>query len=240
MNQRILWLVAARSGSKSIPDKNIQTLDGIPLLAYRIKSALTLSRSEDIWISTDSRKYAEIAESFGATVPFIRPAELATDSAKSADVVMHAMQHAERLKRSYDAVALLEPTAPFVPSSDLKAASEKLFEDHQAEAIVAVRIVKPSTFYIQNKAPYLDQIAHNIKNEGVLRRQDEKEEITPCGGFYLAKWGFFLEKRTFYSPKTIPYLLSNINGLEIDEPLELKWANFLVEKKIIDIDTLFK
>ena len=71
MRKKILWLVTARSGSKSIPDKNIKLLGGNPLLSYRIKSALNTNYDFDLWISTDSRKYANLANKYGAEVPFI-------------------------------------------------------------------------------------------------------------------------------------------------------------------------
>ena len=84
--KKILWILAARSGSKTIPGKNIKLLGGIPLLAYRIKSALLSKYSQDIWISTDSEEYAKIAEEYGAKKMFIRPDILADDQASSSDV----------------------------------------------------------------------------------------------------------------------------------------------------------
>ena len=67
----ILWLIPARSGSKSIIDKNVRILNNIPLINYRIKSALSISKKENIWVSTDSEEYSEIAKKAGATVPFL-------------------------------------------------------------------------------------------------------------------------------------------------------------------------
>jgi N-acylneuraminate cytidylyltransferase/CMP-N,N'-diacetyllegionaminic acid synthase len=233
--KRLLWLIAARSESKSIPDKNIKPLGGIPLLAWRIKSALKIANKEDIWVSTDSKHYADIARKYGAFVPFIRPSELSTDTAKSADVVLHAMNWAESIERNYDAVGLLEPTSPFIKSSRLEEAVDNLFMEEEAENIVAVRVVKPSSFYIQEDTKYLSVIARNIASKGLLRRQDEKKEITPSGGLYIAKWGAFKRNRTFYTNKTLSYVVPDLEGLEIDEPIDWEWAEFLIEKEKIDI-----
>lgn len=238
--KKILWLITARSGSKSIPDKNIKQLGGIPLLAYRVKSVLSFADHKDVWISTDSQAYADIAESFGATVPFIRPTELASDTAKSTDVVLHAMKWAESIGRNYEAIGLLEPTSPFIKPDYLVQGANSLFNNEEAEAIVAVREVRPSTFYVQEMDQYLEKIANNIASQGILRRQDEKEEITPSGGFYISKWDIFKEKKSFYTNRTLPFLVPDIHGLEIDEPLDWMWAEFLMEKKIIDISELFR
>lgn len=233
--RKILWIITARSGSKSIKDKNIKLLGGLPLLAYRIKSVLKIAEKEDVWISTDSRKYADIAGEYGAYVPFLRPERLATDTAKSVDVVLHAMNQAELSGEKYDAVGLLEPTSPFIKSSCYSEALEKLFMDEDAENIVAVRTVRPGTFYIQEDDQYLSVIARNIASLGVIRRQDENKEITPSGGFYISKWESFKKNQTFYTEKTLPYLVSDLEGLEIDEPIDWEWAEFLLERNIIDI-----
>ncbi len=238
---RILWLITARSGSKSIPDKNIKLLAGTPLLAYRIKSALKIAKRSDIWISTDSRRYAKIAESFGAQAPFIRPAYLATDSSKSVDAVLHAMDWTARSGAKYDAIGLLEPTAPFIKAKHLKEAVRRLFLDPSAKSIVATRRVRPSTFFIQKDARYLSVIAANMRRRGgVLRRQEEDSEVTPSGGFYISKWEPFLKIKSFYSDRALSFIVPDPHGLEIDEPLDWLWAEFLIEKKIINKREIFQ
>lgn len=231
--KKTLWLIAARSGSKGIKNKNIKLLAGTPLLAYRINAALKLSNPEDVWVSTDSNEYAKIAERYGASVPFLRPPFLATDTAKSEGVVLHAIEWAESAGKKYDAVGLLEPTSPFIRSSSLAAAADRLFMEEDAENIVAVRTVRPSTFYVQEEAKYLVVIAKNIAAKGVLRRQDEKIEITPSGGFYISKWDAFKRNNTFYTSKTLSYRVSAFEGLEIDEPIDWDFAEFLMEKNKI-------
>jgi CMP-N,N'-diacetyllegionaminic acid synthase len=236
---KILWLITARSGSKSIPDKNVKRLGGLPLLAYRIQSALKIAKKRDVWVSTDSRRYAGIAKSFGAQVPFIRPAHLASDSAKSVDVALHAMRWAHDAGLRYDALGLLEPTSPFIKTQYLREAMDRLFSNSKATGIVATRRVRPSTFFIQKEAPYISSIAKNIKSKGVLRRQDEEKEITPSGGFYISKWAAFLRLKSFFTKGTLSFLVPDPHGLEIDEPIDWLWAEFLI-KKIIKKKELFR
>lgn len=236
--KNILWLIAARSGSKSIPHKNIKILGDLPLIAYRIKSALRIASPENVWVSTDSIEYADIARECEATIPYLRPPELATDEAKSTDVVLHAMDWAEKNNMKYDALGLLEPTSPFVLPGSLLTAVEKLFMDKNAENAVAVRKVCPSTFYVEPEKKYLTDISSRIRNAGILRRQDEMREITPSGGFYIAKWSAFLANETFYTDKTIPCLVPDLEGLEIDEKIDWDWAEFLIKTKRIDLEQL--
>lgn len=231
---RILWLIVARSGSRSIPDKNVARLGGHPLLAWRIAAALRLSPGEHVWLSTDSQDYAKIGQAYGATIPFIRPAELAADGTPSADVVLHAMRHAIEHERRYDFVALLEPTSPFVLPTTLESASAALAADAQAHAVVATRRVRPSTLYIQPEARYLEELSARIGSGPPARRQDEPAEITPSGGFYIARWEAFLQRPSFYSERTRGHRVSELEQLEIDEPLDLDWAGFLIARGHVD------
>jgi CMP-N,N'-diacetyllegionaminic acid synthase len=238
-NERILWLIAARSGSKGIPNKNIKFLDDMPLLAYKIKTALSISSSDNIWISTDSEEYAELAQKYGASVPFIRPDELASDNASSMDVVLHAMKFAESHNKKYDFIGLLEPTSPFVYFEDIRSAVKKLVENDMAEAIVAVKESRPNTIFIQEESEFLDDICKKMNKASSLGRHNFKKEITPSGGFYISKWNAFLENKTFYTEKTMPYLLPDESTLEIDEAIDFDWAEFLTKTNKIDRKKLY-
>ncbi|MBW8889350.1 MAG: acylneuraminate cytidylyltransferase family protein [Fibrobacteres bacterium] len=234
----VLWLMTARSGSKSIPHKNIKPLGGLPLLAHRIISANAIARPEDIWISTDSAEYADIACSRGASAPFLRPPDLASDTAKSSDVVLHAMDWAESHGRSYSAVCVLEPTSPFIYARHLKEAADRLQADKDSENIVAVRQVRPSTVFVQPMTRYLDVLAENIRRSAITRRQDEQIEVTPSGGFYIAKWDSFRRNKSFYTDLTLPFLVPDECALEIDEPVDWDWAEFMIDRKRVDMDAV--
>ena len=110
---KCLYLIPARGGSKGIPKKNIKLFNGKPLIHYSIEFAKKLTDSKDICVSTDSEEIKKVAEQTGIHVPFIRPADLATDKAGSSNVIKHAVEFYKAGGVNYDAVILLQPTSPF-------------------------------------------------------------------------------------------------------------------------------
>ncbi len=238
--KKILWLITARSGSKSIPDKNIKLLGGHPLLSYRVKCGLLTSFYSDVWVSTDSIKYCEIAKNYGAIVPFLRPETLSEDETKSADVILHAMEHAKSISAEYEYIGLLEPTSPFILPNDLDLAISRLDSYKNAEAIVAVRESRPHKIFTQDDDIYLEKIADNLKYFNRLDRQAFKKEITPSGGFYISRWNSFLNVKTLYTKRTIGYEVNDISGIEIDEPLDWQFAEFIIEKQLFNKSILFE
>ncbi len=231
-NHEILWIIAARSGSKSIPNKNIKKLGDLPLLAHRIKSALSISPREAVWISTDSREYAKIAEEYGAKVPFLRPKVLAQDDSSSVDVVLHAMHHSMKNGYVFQYIGLLEPTSPFVTAMQLKEGLNTLAKDDCAHSIVSVRESRPNTIFIQREDNYLRQLHKNLKGRSKINRQEFKKEVTPSGGFYISKWDKFLENKTFYPEYNLAFFMDNLSGIEIDEPIDWHFAEFLLKNVI--------
>jgi CMP-N,N'-diacetyllegionaminic acid synthase len=238
--KKVLWIVVARSGSKSIPDKNIKLLGGQPLLNYRVKCGLLTTCSSDVWISTDSFTYAQIAKESGAYVPFLRPKILSGDKVKSADVILHAMEYAKSISAEYEFIGLLEPTSPFILPNDLDFAISRLDSNQNAESIVAVRESRPHTLFIQEEEMYLEKIANNLEKLNRIDRQAFKKEITPSGGFYISRWDSFVNLKTFYTKRTMGYEVDDISGIEIDEPLDWQFAEFIIEKQLFDKTKLFE
>ena len=238
MDKEILWLITARAGSKSIKNKNIKLLNDIPLIEYRIKSALSISKKENVWVSTDSKEYASIARKAGATVPFIRPKKLANDTATSNDVVLHAMDYAEKLGLNFSYIALLQPTSPFVYSSDLLSALIQLRENDTAYSIVSVKEARPNTFSIQDDSEFLDTLSKRFKKKKLVGRQQFTKQITPSGGFYISKWHQFRLEKTFYTKKTLAYLMTDECSLDIDEPTDWDLAEFFIKNKVVNTDKI--
>ena len=108
-----LFLITARGGSKGIPHKNIKPLNGKPLIYYAIDVARQFVEDEDICVSTDGDDIIKTVEDYNLKVLFKRPAELASDTAGSDEVILHAVQYYEALGRLYDNIVLLQPTSPF-------------------------------------------------------------------------------------------------------------------------------
>lgn len=134
---KVLAVVPARGGSKSVPRKNIAPLGGVPLIGWTLRAAKASSRLTRCVVSTDDAEIAETAKRLGGDVPFMRPAGLATDAALSLPVLQHALAWAEAADGPYDAVLMLQPTSPLRASGDIDAAVEML-ERTGCESVVGV------------------------------------------------------------------------------------------------------
>lgn len=139
----VLAIIPARSGSKSVADKNIRPIGGKPMLAYSILHAKESGAVSRVIVSTDSKKYAEIAKGYGAEVPFLRPAEYATDTALDIDVFLHALRHL-RDKEGYlpEMVVQLRPTYPIRDPKDIGRMVELLAQRPEADSIRCIAPAK--------------------------------------------------------------------------------------------------
>ena len=235
----VLFLITARGGSKGIPGKNLRQLGGISLVGYKALSAMQSPYCARIIMSTDSSEIGDEARRLGVDVPFVRPEELATDAATSIDVVDHAMEWIEEnTDEHYDAVMLLEPSAPFARATDYNMAVE-IMAEKQADAVIAVRPAEVNTAYTGplDGEGRISSIVDKLNQVGAGRRQEMEDEYTVSGGLYLLGWEYFRKYKSVYHDreKTFGYLMEPPYGLEIDEPIDLDWAEFLIERGRIDL-----
>ena len=143
---KVLAIIPARGGSKSIPSKNIQKLGKLPLIAHTIKSAKSSKEVNRIIVSTDNKKIAKIAEQYGAEVPFLRPKKFSRDSSSTLDVVQHAIQFLQKVENyTPDIITILLPTSPFRPPN-LIDESIKLLKNTKATSVVSVHKTKTHPF----------------------------------------------------------------------------------------------
>lgn len=141
----------------------------------------------------------------------------------------------KNLKKKFDYVGLLEPTSPFITSNQLDSAINLLEEHKEALAVVAVKESRPNKIFVQKESMFLEELSINLEKLKSYSRQEFEKEITPSGGFYISKWSAFLEKKTFYTSKTLSFEVDEISGLEIDEQLDWEFAEFLISKKLNEI-----
>jgi CMP-N,N'-diacetyllegionaminic acid synthase len=155
----VLALIPARSGSERVPHKNIRPLAGHPLLAYAIATARQAGIFERVVCSTDSTKIAEVAQRYGADVPFLRPAEFATGTSPDIEWITHTL---ERIDEHYDLFAIVRATNPFRGPDALRRGLEQLLATPEADSIRAVELVKqhPGKMWViegKTMRPLLDQ-----------------------------------------------------------------------------------
>jgi N-acylneuraminate cytidylyltransferase len=138
MSNGVIGLIPARSGSKRIPNKNLMSLDGHPLIAYTIASAIESGVFERVVVSTDSPEYAAIAMHYGAEVPFLRPPQLAADISRDFDWIYHLLTELGRGGSNFKAFAILRPTSPFRKSDTIQRAYEEFCVDESLDSLRAV------------------------------------------------------------------------------------------------------
>jgi N-acylneuraminate cytidylyltransferase len=155
----LVGLIPARSGSERVPDKNLRPLAGHPLLAYAVATALQAGIFDRVVCSTDSGKIAEAAQRYGADVPFLRPAALATATSPDIEWITHAL---DQLDDHYDLFAIVRATNPFRGPDVLRRGLEQLLATPEADSIRAVERVKqhPGKMWLlegKTMRPLLDQ-----------------------------------------------------------------------------------
>lgn len=215
--RRVLGLIPARGGSKGLPGKNIRPLCGKPLIAWTIEKALKSRYLDKVLVSTDSPEIAAIATGSGASAPFLRPAELATDTAPTLDVVKHALSYCrEQENREYDYVVLLEPTSPLREDDDIDNMLSRLHaKADEFDAIVSVGEVNEHPSIMKRLVdgriqPFYPEISRTT------RRQDNAPAYFPYGVAYIIKTGTLLAEGTFYPDRCTYYCLRRYQNYEID------------------------
>lgn len=229
--KRVLGLVTARGGSKGLPGKNVRDLCGKPLIAWTIEAGLHSDAIDDLVLSTDSEEIAEVGQRHGAEVPFRRPAELASDTASSIDVVIHALDWLRGQGRDYDLLVLLEPTSPLREARDIDAALRQML-DHGATAIAGVcraDTVHPAFMFRKALAgrlvPYLTHSADAV------RRQEVEPLFYLEGTVYASTVPAVRERRGFYHDDTIGYEVPKWKAPEIDDIVDFLFVEAIMKHR---------
>jgi len=216
---RYLYIIPARRGSKGIPGKNIKLLAGRPLIAYAIEAALEAGAPvEDICLSTDGEAIREVGRNLGLDVPFLRPAELATDTAGSREVMLHALDFYEHLRGHYDAIVLLQPTSPLRSAADIVAARDMYSPD--IDMVVSVTEASANPYYdLFETNP--DGSLHICKGTGLItRRQDAPPVWKYNGAVYVINPQSLREMPMGKFPKRIPYVMPRDRSIDLDTPAD--------------------
>ncbi len=225
-----LAVIPARSGSKGLKDKNIRSLCGKPLLAYSIEAARASSLFDTIYVSTDSEKYAIIAKEHGAQVPFLRPESLAGDAASSWDVVKQALAAFEAEGRSFDEIALLQPTSPLRTAEDIRKAHGLLCEK-EALAVIGVCPVEHSPLW-SNTLPEDGDMRGFLRPEALQRpRQELPAYYRINGAMYFIKKECLEHLDKLYENKCFAYVMPQERSIDIDSALDFYLAEALLRHK---------
>ncbi|MBD5231807.1 MAG: acylneuraminate cytidylyltransferase family protein [Bacteroidales bacterium] len=216
---RYLYIIPARGGSKGIPGKNIKPLAGKPLLCHSVDHALAAGADPaDICLTTDSQQVRRVGEEYGLTVPFLRPAELSTDTAGSREVMLHALDFYEQLRGKYDAIVLLQPTSPLRTAEDIIKARE--LYSPEIDMVVSVTEAATNPYYNAfETAP--DGTLHISKGDGLYtRRQDAPKVWEYNGAVYVINPDSLRHMPLGSFPRRIPLPMPRNRSLDLDTPLD--------------------
>jgi CMP-N,N'-diacetyllegionaminic acid synthase len=223
---KILALVLARGGSKRIPGKNIRILGGKPLIEWSIDIVRNIPEICDILVSTDDAAIAKVAAEAGAMVPWMRPAELATDDASSIDACLHAIQWYEDERGKVDGVLLLQPTSPFRSRESVLQGIE-LFRENNRHGVVGVSRAESHPlwcFKFEN-----NQLRPFVDTDGLhLRSQDLPPAYVINGALYLVSPEGLRQLRSFFSDDMVPLIMKPGESIDIDTEWDWKIAEMMI------------
>ena len=237
---RVLAVIPARGGSKGVPRKNIRPVCGKPLIAYTIEAALAARQLfHRIVVSTDDFEIAQVAQDFGAEVPFVRPAELATDGAPTCPVLQHAVGFVEQKdKIRLDWVMLLQPTDPLRSVEDIENSLE-LASQGGCDSVIsvtqvfAVHPILMKRIDDERLLPYcLDE------NEGTRRQDYQPPAYMRNGAIYLTSRDVLMERNSIWGDIIRPYVMPPERSVGVDSELDLKLVELMIRERLEGADHL--
>ena len=233
-SKKILGIITARGGSKSVPKKNIKLLNGKPLIEYSIESALEINNDlYELIVSTDDEEIAEISRNAGACVPFIRPKELSTDKASSFDVVKHALEFIERERNVIiDWTLILQPTTPLRTSNDI-ASAINIAKTKDCDSVVSVYDASnthPGKMKVIDENGKLSPFLPNVP--WLERRQDRKPQVyLTNGGIYMTRRDVLIKSKSLIGKSVSPYIMPIERSIDIDS-----LADFMIAESILKLE----
>lgn len=225
-----ICFIAARAGSKGVPNKNIRLLGGKPLIAHSIEAAIDSNIFSAVIVSTESPKITKIAKRYGAEIPFMRPKKLATDSVGGETVLLHGIKKLYSLGYDFDIVQLRDCTCPFIRKKDLRGAIH-LLEKSNSDTVMGV--------YKTHHTPYANLMETNSegfleaskKTKKPIQNRQESPIVYQLIGLFTLYAKKMLKYGTWKMPKILPYEIPIETGLMIDTEYEFKLAELIFKNK---------
>jgi CMP-N,N'-diacetyllegionaminic acid synthase len=220
--------ICARGGSVGVPGKNIRTLLGKPLIAYTIEQALACGDIDHVYVSTDSPVIAEIARTFGARVPFVRPAELATHTAPKLPVIRHLVENVEKSGVRVTRIVDLDPTSPLRDPSDIAACLALL--DERTDVVI--------TGYESEKNPYFNMVEARadggvglVKNPSgeITARQSAPKVYSMNASIYV--WHRRTLSKGLWDGFARLHIMPRARSIDVDSELDFKLVELLMKEK---------
>lgn len=228
-NNKVVCIIPARGGSKGLKGKNIKELLGKPLIAYSIEQAKQSKYIDRIIVSTEDSAIAEVSKEYGAEVPFIRPAELATDESGVIGVLLHAVEWFENSNYDFQILVLLHTTTPLRKTEDIDNSIELLAET-KADSVFSVAEAYRNPYFNMVEIDK-DGKVHLIKEGSFVTRQSAPPVFDMNASIYVW-WKDVLkkQKKTILDGSKI-YLMPRERSVDIDDIMDFSIAEMLLKEK---------
>lgn len=224
--KRVLGVVVARGGSKGLPRKNVLRVGGKPLIAWTVEAARQSNLLDRTILSTDDAEIAAIAAEWGCEVPFMRPAELATDHASIYDTLFHAL---DAEGEGFDYVVLLQATSPGRAATDIDAAIRTCFERGAPACVSLSEAAKaPHWMFTLSDGERLQPL---FGWEPFRRRRQElPASFVVNGAVFVADIDWLRRNGNFYSPETVAWIMPAERSVDVDSVVDLRWFESLLSR----------
>jgi len=226
-----ICIIAARGGSKGVPNKNIRLLGKKPLIAHTIESAIKSKLFSNVIVSTENKKITNIAKKYGATVPFYRPKKLATDNASMDDVLLDVIKKLKLLEYEFEVVVNRDCTAPFIQNLDIKA-SINLLDRKKCDAVVAGYNTHLNPYFNMMEKNASGYLEFSKKSKKRIESRQNAPVVYQLTGLQTFNVKQFLKYKRIYMPKILPLEILPETGLMIDTEFEFQIANQIAKKQI--------
>jgi len=228
MKRKFIAIIPARGGSKRLPNKNIKSMNGKPLIAWTIEAALNSISIDDVVVSTDIKKIAGIALSYGAEVPFLRPKKYASDTANSFSVILHCINYLRSIGREYENVILLQPTSPLRTHKHIEKAIE-LYNKKNANAVFSICLSNISPIWISSIGTDLS-ISNLIYNLKINRIENEYYRLN--GAIYICNIKEMIKRNTLFIEENVfGFIMSKEDSIDIDDEIDFQVASIIFENR---------
>jgi CMP-N,N'-diacetyllegionaminic acid synthase len=224
----ILAVIPARGGSKGVKRKNLRNIGGKPLIEWTIDAAKNAQYVDRVIFSSEDQELMDVAAEIGCEVPFVRPDDLATDTASMIDVVCHAIRECGE---THDYVVLLQPTSPLRNSEDIDQVVSMCVKNNAPACISVSKVSKSPYWMYERKEKGLIsplKISPEIK---AYRRQDLPSIYQLNGAIYFADSRWLLERNSFVCEETISYVMPSERSVDVDEELDLIMINTILSMR---------
>lgn len=225
----ILCVITARGGSKRIPRKNIRNFLGKPIIAYSIEAALECQLIDEVMVSTDDFEIAEVARTFGASVPFMRSDATSDDYATTADVLLEVLDEYDRRSKTFDAICCVYPTAPFVTANKLNEAIQLYLDSGASSVLTTVRFSFPPQrgFVLSNNS-----LSWWMPEYATSRSQDLEPILHDAGQIYIIDTAALRKTHSLIAGITIPFEVAETEVQDIDTEIDWQIAEMKYKRMV--------